>query len=163
MALGAAELLRPLAPLSFITAIAELPPSMFGLLSADGGCGFFDGLPTDAETTRFGGGGGAGILGTDVARTAAGGGVCSGGLLAPAACVDGERFVTNFVDSVGGSALQTTTGLILRFLTPFNALGSCIPAGGGGIPVGGGPGSLAISSLRFETCLFLVVVSSILF
>ena len=161
MALGAAELLRPLVGLTFITGIAELPPSMYGLTSVCCGCGFFDGFPTDAETARFE----TAPTDAETARFGGGGGAGGGGLLAPAACVDGWRFVVNFVGTVGGSifaavgstfsdpalerALLTTTGLTLLLSTPFNAPGPLIPAGGGGGPGGGGPGSIAIASFGF--------------
>ncbi len=44
-----------------------------------------------------------GILGTDLHRLAGGGGVGSGGLLCPASCVDGGRFVVILVGCGVGS------------------------------------------------------------
>ena len=100
-AVTTAELLRPLLGLALVAGGAVMTSSS----------GFFGGaFPIDCDAALLGGGGGVGgNLRTDFVRTG-GGGVGTGGLLAPAACVEDVRFVVNVVASVAGSIFGIASG-----------------------------------------------------
>ncbi len=87
---GAAELIRSLLGLALVAVVAVMSSSS----------AFFGGIPINCDAVLLRGGGGVGgTLGTDFARTG-GGGVGTGGLLSPVACVNDGRFVVHFVASV---------------------------------------------------------------